>query len=106
MIDEYESEASNSMDSVAATIASPLAEQQPTGTINQPTEQQNEVPQKPIENEQKVDPSNESDKAKQENKAFVLNKVVDIVGNLGQIKDVLGKTFLGNRSKQKVTGRV
>jgi hypothetical protein len=56
-----------------------------------------------IENEQKIDPSNESDKLKtaSEEKPFVLNKVADIVGNLGQIKEVIGKTLLGNRDNQK-----
>lgn len=109
MVDEYEAEASNSMDSVAATIVAQPVEQQPTGTLNQPTEQhtaESQMPQKPVENEQKIDPSNESDKAKQENKPFMLNKMADIVGNLGQIKDAIGKTLLGNRSRQKMTGKM
>lgn len=60
------------------------------------TQQVNHVESKTaIENEQKADPSNESDKP------FVLNKVADIVGNLGQIKEAIGKTLLGNRNNNK-----
>lgn len=105
MVDEYEEQAS--MDSVMSTISNQPDPPHATETVQQVESPEVVVPVKrPLENEQKVDPSNESDKSKPANKKFVFDKVADIVGNLGQIKEVIGKTFLGNRGDRKMDSRM
>lgn len=111
MVDEYEEQAN--LDSVAATIVNQPID--PPHAIEPMTTQQNEnietqLPstKKTIEEEQKVDLSNESKNLKpvQDENSFGLKKVVDIVGNLGQIKEVIGKTFLGNRINRKLNEKM
>lgn len=104
MVDEYEAEAEGRTDTdsvpPSVVVQTPVEQQSVPAPSLDHAENQFVAPQK-VESGQ--DPSNESDKLN-EKKTFVLGKVVDIVGNLGQIKEVIGKTLLG--AKRKIPRRM
>ncbi|KAI6204900.1 SUN domain-containing protein [Aphelenchoides besseyi] len=106
MVDEMEAEAS-SLENPQSNVIQPEVVLPPSTTLEktqtlttQPTVQ-TEIPDvttqlQPPSTQQAVDPTNES-KTSNGGKTHVLNKVVNIVENLSNIKEVFGKTFLGSR---------